>query len=311
MYKGIVFVYICILKYINEYIYKIIEMKVALCFLISYQHILNQETIWKEWIEENKHFINIYFHYTNYLSIKSSWIRKYIIPKKYIVPTSYYYVSHAYLSILRYAIENDVENEWFIFLTDSCAPICSPTRFRETFFEKYQTSCIGWKPIYWNPYYMNRANLKYISKEYWLSNEPWFILCKLDANYILKEWIKSCFIYNKFGKKDVIQIVSQGIISNESLFAILLKKCNRLTTNINSISHLYDFKYKPSSPTSPHYFEEDTNEEINHIQNMIIKEPQSLFIRKIGPKFKIKSLKELWIFSDNILLSKSPTITTS
>ena len=38
-------------------------MKVALCFIISYEHILNKEEIWKTWIESNKDIINVYFYY--------------------------------------------------------------------------------------------------------------------------------------------------------------------------------------------------------------------------------------------------------
>ena len=38
-------------------------MKIALCFIISYDHILNKEDIWKEWIEFNKDIINVYFYY--------------------------------------------------------------------------------------------------------------------------------------------------------------------------------------------------------------------------------------------------------
>ena len=33
-------------------------MKIALCFIINYEHILNKELIWREWIEPNKDIIN-------------------------------------------------------------------------------------------------------------------------------------------------------------------------------------------------------------------------------------------------------------
>ena len=41
-------------------------MKVSLCFIISYNHVLKKEEIWKEWIEYNKDIINIYFYYQDF-----------------------------------------------------------------------------------------------------------------------------------------------------------------------------------------------------------------------------------------------------
>ena len=51
-------------------------MKAALCFIISYDHQLNKEHIWREWIEPNKDIINVYFHYKTFDSIKSDWIKE-------------------------------------------------------------------------------------------------------------------------------------------------------------------------------------------------------------------------------------------
>ena len=51
-------------------------MKIALCFIISYEHILNKEELWREWIEHNKDIINVYFYYKDLKKIKSEWIQK-------------------------------------------------------------------------------------------------------------------------------------------------------------------------------------------------------------------------------------------
>ena len=59
-------------------------MKIALCFLISYDHVIHKEDIWIQWINEIKDIINVYIHYTDYSKIKSSWIRSHILPEKYI-----------------------------------------------------------------------------------------------------------------------------------------------------------------------------------------------------------------------------------
>ena len=46
-------------------------MKVALCFIISYDHILNKEHIWRKWIDYNKDIINVYFYYKDIKKINS------------------------------------------------------------------------------------------------------------------------------------------------------------------------------------------------------------------------------------------------
>ena len=94
------------------YIFHII-MKVALCFIISYEHILKKEHLWIEWIKPNQDIINIYFHYKDINLIKSPWIKLYTIPPKFIQNTSYYNVVPAYMSILSYAYEHDKQKHKF------------------------------------------------------------------------------------------------------------------------------------------------------------------------------------------------------
>ena len=88
-------------------------MKIALCFIISYEHILNKELIWREWIEENKDIINVYFYYKDLKKIKSKWIMEHTIPLDQIYETTYYHVIPAYLSLLHFAFNNDNQNKWF------------------------------------------------------------------------------------------------------------------------------------------------------------------------------------------------------
>ena len=51
-------------------------MKIALCFLISGKQIVNKEELWIKWLSENKDLFNIYFHYKDYNTISSPWIKK-------------------------------------------------------------------------------------------------------------------------------------------------------------------------------------------------------------------------------------------
>jgi len=160
--------------------------KVALCFIISGDHCLNKERIWREWIEPNKEFINIYFHYSDLSKIQSKWIRDHAIPQTETMGTSYFHVVPAYLTLMRHAIMQDAQNTWFCFLTDSCAPAISPTQFAKMFVLYSDKSIFKWKPAQWNPTFHKRANLKYLPKEYRLSHYPWFTLTKIDAQLCLR-----------------------------------------------------------------------------------------------------------------------------
>ena len=172
-------------------------MKIALCFIISYEHLLNKENIWKEWIYENKDIINVYFHYKNYNSIKSPWIRNHCIPKNQIAKTSYYHVTSAYMSVLSYAFNHDLNNKWFCLLTESCVPIISPKQFRTIFFNYYYASIFKWKPSYWNIDIHRRANLRLLNKKYHLANDPWFTLSRDHVHKCIMFLVKKNDIYKK------------------------------------------------------------------------------------------------------------------
>ena len=161
-------------------------MKVALCFIISYKHIVNKEQIWIDWIEPNKDIINVYFHYTNFSLIKSEWIKKHVLPKEFIMHTDYAHVVPAYLSLLLYGLTTDEENKWFCFLTESCSPIVSPQSFRKIFMENYNKTIMSWKRAYWNPNFTKRANLDKLQEEFHLTNTPWFIINKDNALILIK-----------------------------------------------------------------------------------------------------------------------------
>jgi hypothetical protein len=160
-------------------------MKIALCFIISYDHILNKEHIWRDWIKPNKDIINVYFYYKDITKIKSKWIIDHAIPQNYIYETSYYHVIPAYTSILSFAVNHDKNNQWFCLLTDSCCPIISPMRFKYLFYENYNKSIMTWKKAWWNVNFHKRANLALLPTELRLANDPWFVLCREDVQKII------------------------------------------------------------------------------------------------------------------------------
>lgn len=266
-------------------------MKVALCFIISYEHVVNKEQFWIDWIKPNQDIINVYFHYKNIRQILSPWIKTHAIPPKYIQKTTYYQVVPAYISLLTYAFNHDIHNSWFCMLTEACVPIISPQMFRELFFNHYQASILNCRPAYWNISLHRRANLQLLQKEYWLANDPWFTLCR---NHVQK-----CILF-VISKNNIYQSVNEGGIANESIFAIILQSFKELTnkqTMINENSSVADWS-RMSSPTSPHVFKEGTDEDVNIICNLLKEHKYTMFLRKVHKSFPEEKLHKIMYNTD-------------
>jgi hypothetical protein len=253
-------------------------MKVALCFIISYEHILNKEQFWIDWIKPNQDIINVYFHYKDIHQIASPWIKMHTIPPQYTQKTTYYQVVPAYISLLSYAFNHDKGNAWFCMLTESCVPIISPTNFREMFFSHYQASILKCQPAYWNINIHRRANLRLLKKEYWLANDPWFTLSR--------NHVQMCMLFLVV-KNDIYKMVNEGGLANESMFAIILQTFHELTNQtkmINESSSVADWS-RMSNPTSPYLFKEGTEENINIIGNLLKEHNYTMFLRKVHKDF--------------------------
>lgn len=274
-------------------------MKIALCFIINYQHILNKEDIWKEWIEQNKDIINVYFFYKDFNKIKSRWIMEHTIQPNYIVETSYYHVIPAYLSILNYAFKHDEDNKWFCMLTDSCCPIITPKRFRYLFYKHYNQSMFSWKAAWWNPNFHKRANLAKLPKELWLAHDPWFVLTR--------ENVKQVFHFVST-QQTITKTICDGGLANESLFAIIFKFYKELDSksHINCVvTHLSDWN-RQSSTTSPHVFKDANEEDINFIDKELERNLYAMFIRKVAPEFPDEILRQYIYKNDDELVIVEP-----
>ena len=252
-------------------------MKVALCFIISYEHILNKEHIWREWIEQNKDMFNIYFYYKDITKIKSDWILNHALPSNYIFETTYLNIIPAYLSIFNYALNHDINNKWFCLLTDSCCPIISPKRFKYLFYENYNKSIFSWKKAWWNIYLLKRANLKLISEDLRLGNDPWFILKRENIINCLQ------FVNNNKNNK-LVKTICSGGVANESLFAIILYTYKQLKNVICMPSHITDWSRMTSS-TSPHVFKDANTLDIQCIEKSLKENKYSIFLRKVDTQF--------------------------
>jgi hypothetical protein len=275
-------------------------MKIALCFIINYDHILNKEHIWREWIEPNKDIINVYFYYADLTKIKSEWIRKHAIPTNLIKETSYYHVIPAYLSIMKYAYNSDKYNSWFCMLTDYCCPIISPQRFRYLFYNYYNKSIITCKAAWWNVSFHKRANLALLPQELHLANDAWFILNRQNVSQCVN------FIYTH---KKITSVICSGGLANESLFAIILYVYGEFNNIINCSTHIIDW-CRRSSTTSPHIFKDGDKMDIDIIEKTLKENNYTIFIRKVSSEFSDDILRKyIYEYSkdaDKQLIFKDP-----
>ena len=270
-------------------------MKIALCFIISYEHIVNKEHIWREWIEPNKDIINVYFYYKDLKKIKSKWIMEHTIPPNFIYETSYYHVIPAYTSILKFSFNHDTENKWFCLLTDSCCPIISPKKLRYLFYKEYNYSLFSWKQAWWNPYYHKRGNLAKLPKDIWLANDPWFILTRVNVEQV---------IYFVSTQRNITDTICSGGLANETLFAVIFKyykeidSQNKKKSTIKCVStHITDWS-RCSSTTSPHVFKSADEKDIKFIDKELERNPYNVFIRKVAPEFPDEILR-YYIYEKN------------
>ena len=253
--------------------------KVALCFLISGDHVLNKEHIWKEWIEPNQDIIQIHFHYANKRKMSSPWIKSHSIPEKLIVHTDYFHVVPAYMRLISCAIASDPSVQWFCFLTDSCAPIITPQKFRELFFRDSDKSVFQWGKAHWNVNDFSRANLKHLPISQHLSHDPWFTLTRVDAEL--------CLTYASTHAK-MYAFICKGVVANESIFAIILLHYERLQYVINKSVTVTDWT-RMTSMTSPYVFKTFCDgvplQDIEYIQTEKEKNDYYMFIRKVDTSF--------------------------
>jgi len=254
--------------------------KIALCFIISYDNILNKENIWREWIDYNKDIMNVYFYYKDLKKIKSSWILKHTIPVENIFPTSYYHVIPAYISLFNYAYNHDKSNQWFCILTDSCCPIVSPTYFRHLFETNSNNSIMSWRKCWWNVYFHKRANLALVPEDLRLGNDPWFVLKREHVKIIMG-------FFQRYPK--LVKIICDGGLANESIFAIIFKHQNVLGEIINSSCNVSDWS-RMENATSPHLFKNCDSRDIQFIEKSLNENAYAMFLRKVDPSFPDNAL---------------------
>lgn len=289
--------------------------KCALCFIITYDSILEKPTIWMDWIEANIDILNVYFLLHPKLCQKlhtglatlPAWMTKHpsslhIIQSTHA--TSYLHVVPAYEQVLQHAFAHTEENQWFITLTESCCPLVTPEVFRTVFFQHGYESWMSCSKATWNLHFHTRANLRLLDRDLQLVNDPWFILTRshLQSMLLLNQSSPTSF----WQKMRVL--VCKGGLANESLFAISFRCLRYLDENgqstnralVNRQTHATDWTHR-NAPTRPHTFslEKKVSEpkpnltgetwspekEKEWFDQLVHELPDALFVRKVHASF--------------------------
>jgi hypothetical protein len=202
---------------------------------------------------------------------------------------------------MKFAVTHDKNNLWLCMLTDSCCPIISPKKFRYLFYNYYNKIILSWKKAWWNTNLVKRANLHMFPKELHLGNDPWFVLKRENVLQILH------FVNTQ---QEATQIICNGGLANESIFAIILYGYKQLQSNkkngtnvISELTHITDWSRMTSS-TSPYLFKEANEQNIKFIESELIKNKYAMFIRKIAPEFPNEIL-QYYIYEHNKVADKS------
>jgi hypothetical protein len=257
--------------------------KAALCFIINYEHELAKEALWREWIAPNADIINVYFYYADKAKIKSPWVLEHAIADTYIKPTTYMNVMPAYLGLTRAALAADEANQWLIYLTDFDVPIISPRRFRYLFMNYYDRTFMGWKPAWWDVTKERRANLQAVTERFRLANSPWFTMSRGHALAVI-HFIRA--------NASLAETVFNGIVANESFFAVALEHAGLLKEVVPVDTHLSDWS-RVSSATSPHKFELSGDpRDRAFIEEGLAANPMAMFLRKVMPAFPDATLQK-------------------
>jgi hypothetical protein len=205
------------------------------------------------------------------------------------------HVVPAYLALMSFAMNHDLKNQWFCFLTDSCVPIISPLKFRELFFENYSKTIMNWRKAWWNVQFCNRANLKMLKEESHLANDPWFTMKREDAN--------RCLTYSRINT-NIYTLICSGDVANESIFAIMLKAVNKLNEVKQSVTHAADWS-RMSSATSPHVFKDGDKKDLLFINDFLDKNRHTMFLRKVDPKFPDQIITDYINRDDDVVNRRS------
>lgn len=266
---------------------------VTFCFLVT--HDLVKEHIWRKWFEvlerlQFKFTIVVHCSPSNKNKVTSEWLTRYFLPEERMCKTAWEWVLSAMLIMYDYALQT-CPAAWYTLHSETCVPAVSPEKFIDYFNKYNQKSFMSYDRIWWNPFKVTRANLKFLPPQMHWVHSMWSIFCHEDLNQMIN--------VSKTDEKikEILSILIRGPAADESYAAILLDNINSFKNVINKHTTLVDWKRTPNG-SNPYTF----NEWSTHDETIVRKIRKSnsneyMFMRKIGPTFPDHVLRN-YIFNN-------------
>jgi hypothetical protein len=262
------------------------------CFLITGD--LTKEHIWREWFDgldrlQFKHAIVVHCSLSHKDTIKSEWLKQWLMPDSCMRPTAWGWLVEAMMSMCEYAVQTH-PSEWYTLHSESCVPMVSPERFVENFNKYKQQSFVSYDKIWWNPNIVKRANLRMLPQSMHLVHSQWCIFCHEDLSQMV--------ILSKTNEeiKNIFDIVSSGHTGDESYAAVLLLKINRCKNVIRKQTTLTDWK-RSTNGNHPYKFETWTYDDEESVRSIRRTANEHMFMRKVGSTFPDSVLRR-YIFDN-------------
>jgi hypothetical protein len=241
--------------------------KIAFCFLIY--DIINIEEAWNTFfINIDKNLYNIYIHYKTDVPLK--YFNNYKLNN--CINTHYADISlvQAQNKLLQEALLHDLENEHFIFLSNSCIPL-KPF----IFIYNNLNENLSYFNISEHKNCFPRCNdlLKIYDKKYIQKASQWCILNKKHAKIMIKE-DEYIHLYNNIYASDEICYITNIFLNNlEKEIIMTLNSSDEATTFTN----WQGMNYKYVSSKGLKNYNTIKEEELIHLLNS-----KSLFGRKFN-----------------------------
>jgi len=267
---------------------------VTFCFLVTQD--LVKEHIWREWFEgleklQFKFSIVVHCSPCNKNKVTSEWLIQHLLPDDYICKNTIWdWLLTAMLLMYDYAVKTHPA-AWYTLHSEKCVPVVSPQKFIEYFNKYQQNSFISYSRIWWNPFKVNRANLKLLPPTMHLVHSMWCILCHEDLSQMIN------LSKNNEKINEILSILIRGPTADESYAAVLLFNINNFKNVINKNTTLVDWKRTPNG-SNPYTFNEWSTRDEDIVRN--IRKSNSneyMFMRKIGPTFPDHVLRN-YIFNN-------------
>ncbi len=242
--------------------------KIALLFLTRQG--FNHPELWKSLLIKYSEKFNFYIYSDNILN--DPYFNRHRIKKT--IPTSWDRHIKTWQLIVTKAFK-DKENYKFVYLSESCLPICSLDEIYDKLTEN-DNSYMCYAGPWWEK--TNSREVTALPEEHRWANHEWVILNRRHAEMIVKD-------------NEIIDVVSQFSIDSESYPSTLFSYRGCLHEFVCRISTYVNWSLTEGGGAHPYHFREYND--FNHQMLIVAKKRGCWFVRKFTASFPQDKIKKI------------------